>query len=47
VLKRVARHACDLLNAGYAAVALVEPSGETYWPVIVGNQSDRWASRGR
>ncbi|MBA3968819.1 MAG: GAF domain-containing protein [Gemmatimonadetes bacterium] len=42
VLERVARHACDLLDAGYAAVALVEPSGETHWPVIVGNQSDRW-----
>ncbi len=42
VLDRVARHTRDLLGAGYAAVALVEPSGETRWPVIVGNHSDQW-----
>ncbi|HEV2735820.1 MAG TPA: histidine kinase dimerization/phospho-acceptor domain-containing protein, partial [Longimicrobiaceae bacterium] len=42
VLHRIARHARDLLGAGYAAVAVVGGSGETSWPAVVGSRGERW-----
>jgi PAS domain S-box-containing protein len=42
VLHRIARHARDLLGAGYAAVAVVRDSGETSWPAVVGGRGERW-----
>ncbi|MET0400168.1 MAG: ATP-binding protein [Longimicrobiaceae bacterium] len=42
VLHRIARHARDLLGAGYAAVAVVRDDGETSWPAVVGGRGERW-----
>jgi signal transduction histidine kinase len=44
VLERIAHHTRELLGAGYAAVAVVEESGQTEWLAIVGNQADTWKS---
>ncbi|HEX7240134.1 MAG TPA: ATP-binding protein, partial [Longimicrobiaceae bacterium] len=44
VLHRVAAHARDLLEASYAAVAVLEPTGETQWLAIVGNRRESWRS---